>query len=173
VLFNLISRSYSRYYRREQARENWEIKNYIEGEKREMVELWTSRGLDEGTATDVIEKISKHPAFFADIMMKVAFNYFRFVSLHLGIAFSLEPLFLSCLLLTDAFPVPLPFRTSSTFRTLTLIPWKLQFQAALDSWAGHALHHYQWCCSPGSQICPQPILIALPCQHQLQSPLQQ
>lgn len=65
---------YSRYYRREQARENWEIKNYIEGEKREMVELWTSRGLDEGTATDVIEKISKHPAFFADIMMKDELN---------------------------------------------------------------------------------------------------
>ena len=55
-----------------------------------MVELWTSRGLDEGTATDVIEKISKHPAFFADIMMKVAFNYFRFVSLHLDTAFSLS-----------------------------------------------------------------------------------
>jgi hypothetical protein len=36
-----------------------------------MVELWTSRGLDESTATDVIEKISKHQAFFADIMMKV------------------------------------------------------------------------------------------------------
>jgi hypothetical protein len=72
----LTTRSYSRYYRREQARENWEIKNYIEGEKREMVELWTSRGLDEGTATDVIEKISKHPEFFADIMMKVTFNYF-------------------------------------------------------------------------------------------------
>jgi hypothetical protein len=36
-----------------------------------MVELWTSRGLDKNTATDVIEKISKYPAFFADIMMKV------------------------------------------------------------------------------------------------------
>jgi hypothetical protein len=36
-----------------------------------MVELWTSRGLDLSTATDVIEKISKHEAFFADIMMKV------------------------------------------------------------------------------------------------------
>jgi hypothetical protein len=64
---------YSQYYRREHARENWEIKNYIEGEKLEMVELWTSRGLDKDTATDVIEKISKHPAFFADIMMKVFF----------------------------------------------------------------------------------------------------
>ena len=64
--------SYSRYYQREHARENWEIKNYIEGEKREMVELWTSRGLDVNTATDVIEKISMHHAFFADIMMKVS-----------------------------------------------------------------------------------------------------
>jgi hypothetical protein len=69
-----------------------------------MVELWTSRGLDEGTATDVIEKISKHPEFFADIMMKVAFNSFLFVSLHFDTAFLLELLFFSCLLL-----MPFPF----------------------------------------------------------------
>ncbi len=49
----------------------WEIDNWIEGEKNEMVELWCSRGLDKDTATDVIDKISKHPAFFADMMMKV------------------------------------------------------------------------------------------------------
>ncbi len=49
----------------------WEIDNWIDGEKNEMVELWCSRGLDKDTATDVIDKISKHPAFFADMMMKV------------------------------------------------------------------------------------------------------
>lgn len=72
--FFTTSGLYSQYYRREHARENWEIKNYIEGEKLEMVELWTSRGLDKDTATDVIEKISKHPAFFADMMMKDELN---------------------------------------------------------------------------------------------------
>ncbi len=72
---------YSQYYRREHARENWEINNYIEGEKLEMVELWTSRGLDKNTATEVIEKISKHPAFFADIMMKViCIGFFFWIS---------------------------------------------------------------------------------------------
>ena len=43
-----------------------------------MVELWTSRGLDKNTATDVIEKISQYPAFFADIMMKVICTGFFF-----------------------------------------------------------------------------------------------
>ena len=122
---------YSRYYRREHARENWEIQNYIEGEKQEMVELWTSRGLDVNTATDVIEKISMHHAFFADIMMKVraALEFFGLTCSYM-------------LPLPTPFPLPpSPFRTSSTFLTPTLTPSKLPSQAALALWVVPLLHH--------------------------------
>jgi hypothetical protein len=121
--------SYSQYYRREHARENWEIKNYIEGEKKEMVELWTSRGLDESTATDVIEKISKHQAFFADIMMKVTQAGACFVS---HVLFSLVFFVLFSLFLRISFYFSSLLRTSSIFRTLTLTRSKLLPQAVLD-----------------------------------------
>ena len=147
-VFVIVTPSYSRYYQREHARENWEIKNYIEGEKREMVELWTSRGLDVNTATDVIEKISMHHAFFADIMMKVScvgfVTFYLFISAVLLLMHAFLPLPLLSLSL------PSPFRTSSTFLTPTLTPSKLPSQAALALWVV-PLSHRCPCSCPASR----------------------
>ncbi len=49
----LSTRAEQEYNRAEQAREAWEVENYPEGEKREMVELYTERGMDPGDAKAV------------------------------------------------------------------------------------------------------------------------
>jgi len=130
---------YSQYYRREHARENWEINNYIEGEKLEMVELWTSRGLDKNTATDVIEKISQYPAFFADIMMKVICTGFFFWTRRTALlaAVSSSPHFFLLILFL------LFFRMNSIFRTLTPTPSKLPSPAAVAFGEEQSSHLYQ------------------------------
>lgn len=55
---------------RERKREAWELENYPEGEKREMVELYVSRGVPEADAATIVETMAKHPNFFIDIMMR-------------------------------------------------------------------------------------------------------
>ena len=55
--------------RAEHKREKWELDNYPEGEKQEMVELYVKRGMTESDATSVIEVMSKYKNFFLDVMM--------------------------------------------------------------------------------------------------------
>ena len=57
------------YTRAEHKREKWELDNYPEGEKREMVELYMKRGMTEKDAEDVINIMSKYQNFFLDVMM--------------------------------------------------------------------------------------------------------
>eukprot|EP01087_Luapelamoeba_hula_P022232 TRINITY_DN791_c0_g1_i1.p1 TRINITY_DN791_c0_g1~~TRINITY_DN791_c0_g1_i1.p1 ORF type:complete len:296 (+),score=49.95 TRINITY_DN791_c0_g1_i1:55-942(+) len=53
----------------ERAREEWETENYLDGEKKEMVELYMQKGLTEEEATEVIDIFAKNKDFFVDVMM--------------------------------------------------------------------------------------------------------
>ncbi|PRP78365.1 gamma-glutamyl phosphate reductase [Planoprotostelium fungivorum] len=61
---------YESMYIQERNREVWEYDNYIEGEQREMVELYVSKGIQQKDAEKVIELLSKNREFFVDLMMK-------------------------------------------------------------------------------------------------------
>jgi len=56
-------------FKRERAREKWECENYIEGEQKEMIELYISKGLSRKEAETVIGILSNHQKLFVDIMM--------------------------------------------------------------------------------------------------------
>jgi vacuolar iron transporter family protein len=55
----------------EKKREEWEYDNYPEGEKREMVEILKSKGMDTEDATRLIDIVAtkEHKDFFIDFMM--------------------------------------------------------------------------------------------------------
>jgi DNA damage-binding protein 1 len=54
---------------REQAREQWEVENNPEGEVREMVEIYKSKGLSEEDAQFVAKTLSKYESFWVEHMM--------------------------------------------------------------------------------------------------------
>jgi VIT1/CCC1 family predicted Fe2+/Mn2+ transporter len=53
----------------ERRREEWEVDNYPEGEKREMVELYTDKGMDPEDAHQVVELLSRNRNVWVDVMM--------------------------------------------------------------------------------------------------------
>jgi len=53
----------------EREREKWEMENYKEGEVREMVDLYTERGMERRDAELVIKVMAKYEDFFVNIMM--------------------------------------------------------------------------------------------------------
>ncbi|GAB5032346.1 vacuolar iron family transporter [Nannochloropsis oceanica] len=58
------------YCQRERRREEWETENYPEGERREMVAIYTSRGgMSPPDATLVIDTLLQYPRFFIDNMV--------------------------------------------------------------------------------------------------------
>jgi VIT1/CCC1 family predicted Fe2+/Mn2+ transporter len=65
----LSSQAEFEYTRAEHKREKWELDNYPEGEKQEMVELYVARGMTQADAESVIEVMSKYKNFFLDVMM--------------------------------------------------------------------------------------------------------
>ena len=69
LTYYVQSERYKKHYNRERDREEWELENYKEGEVREMVELYESKGMTPSDAMSVIRKISKYRDFFIDVMM--------------------------------------------------------------------------------------------------------
>merc|ERR1719453_868051 len=55
---------------RERQREAWELENFPEGEIKEMIEIYTSKGLSPTDAESIIQTMAKYPNFFVDQMMK-------------------------------------------------------------------------------------------------------
>jgi len=65
----LSSKAENEWILSERRRENWEMENYPEGEIREMIDIYQSRGMSREDATKVIETMAKYQDFFVDIMM--------------------------------------------------------------------------------------------------------
>ena len=65
----LSSKSEIEYQKKEREREAWEVENYPEGEKLELIELYQSKGLSEEDAKTVVDIFSKDPKTWVDIMM--------------------------------------------------------------------------------------------------------
>jgi len=62
-------RSYRQHYMREHAREAWELENFEDGEKQEMVELFVGKGMGQEDARIAIDACAKYPEFFVSMMM--------------------------------------------------------------------------------------------------------
>ncbi len=65
----LSTRAENEYNQAERRREEWEVDNYPDGEKRELVEIYTEKGLPEADATQVVDILSGHKQAWVDIMM--------------------------------------------------------------------------------------------------------
>lgn len=57
------------FVNKEREREVWETDNHLDGEKREMIEIYMGKGLSEEDATSIIDTMSKYKEFFVDHMM--------------------------------------------------------------------------------------------------------
>mmetsp|Transcript_12559 Transcript_12559/g.19450 ORF Transcript_12559/g.19450 Transcript_12559/m.19450 type:complete len:333 (-) Transcript_12559:89-1087(-) len=65
----LSSKAENEWILSERRREQWEMDNYPEGEIREMIEIYESRGMNREDAEIVITTMAKYKDFFVDIMM--------------------------------------------------------------------------------------------------------
>jgi len=65
----LSSKAENEWILSERRRENWEMENYPEGEIREMIDIYETRGMTREDATMVIQTMSKYKDFFVDVMM--------------------------------------------------------------------------------------------------------
>lgn len=61
---------YAELYESEKRREMWECENYIEGEQKEMVQLYVSRGINPNDAETIVQLLSKNKKLFVEVMMK-------------------------------------------------------------------------------------------------------
>jgi len=65
----LSSKSEAEYEAAERAREAWEVENYPEGEKLELEEIYTARGMPKEDAHAAVEIIAKDKKAWVDTMM--------------------------------------------------------------------------------------------------------
>ncbi len=65
----LSSKSEKEFQKAERRREEWEVENYPEGEKKEMIELYTSKGMEKKDAEKIVGILSKHKKAWVDVMM--------------------------------------------------------------------------------------------------------
>jgi len=65
----LSSQAEDAFARNEMKREMWEVENYIEGEKKEMVEIYQGRGMSVEDAELVVRVCAKYEDMFVDMML--------------------------------------------------------------------------------------------------------
>jgi vacuolar iron transporter family protein len=65
----LSTKAENEYMAKEKEREIWETRNYPDGEKREMVEIYTGKGIPKDEAEEIVRILSKHEKPWVDIMM--------------------------------------------------------------------------------------------------------
>jgi hypothetical protein len=65
------------FMQRERLREEWELENFPQGEKQEMIELYVLRGMSEPDATQVVEIMSKSSDLLVDMMMVEELGFSR------------------------------------------------------------------------------------------------
>jgi DNA damage-binding protein 1 len=63
------SKAELQYELAERKREYWEMENYPEGELREMIEIYMSKGFSEEDAENIVRTMAKNKDFFVDHMM--------------------------------------------------------------------------------------------------------
>ncbi len=66
----LSTRAENEYNQAERDRERWEVQVYPEGEKQEMVEIYTAKGYEEQDARQIVDLLAKNEEAWVDIMMK-------------------------------------------------------------------------------------------------------
>jgi len=65
----LSTKAEKEYAAAERKRESWEVENYPEGEKKELIELYMGKGMSEQDAKSVVDTVSKYKKTWIDIMM--------------------------------------------------------------------------------------------------------
>ncbi|MGV8163143.1 MAG: VIT1/CCC1 transporter family protein [Candidatus Nanoarchaeia archaeon] len=65
----LSTKAEREYHAAEREREAWEVKNYPEGEKQELVEIYMDKGLPEKDAKIIVNTMAKHEKAWIDVMM--------------------------------------------------------------------------------------------------------
>ena len=65
----LSTKSEQEYERAERRREEWEVEHYPEGEKHELVELYTDKGIAPEDAKTIVELLAKTRTAWIDVMM--------------------------------------------------------------------------------------------------------
>ena len=65
----LSTKAENEYMAAERIRETWEVRNFPEGEKKEMIELYIGKGISAEDAKIAVEALSKHEKPWVDIMM--------------------------------------------------------------------------------------------------------
>ena len=65
----LSTKAENEYNSTEREREKWEVQNYPEGEKKELIEIYMDKGISESDANTVVDIISKNEKAWIDIMM--------------------------------------------------------------------------------------------------------
>ncbi len=65
----LSTKSEQEYHRAERERERWEVEHYPEGEKQELVELYTAKGLSRSDAETIVEILARNQEAWVDVMM--------------------------------------------------------------------------------------------------------
>jgi len=65
----LSSKAENEFILKERERERWELDNFPEGERAEMIQLYIERGMTHEDAKTVINLMADHKDFFVDVMM--------------------------------------------------------------------------------------------------------
>lgn len=73
----LSTRAEQQYHASERRREEWELENYPEGEKKELIEIYVEKGLSGEDAETLVTILEKHPKVMVDTMMVVELGIFE------------------------------------------------------------------------------------------------
>lgn len=65
----LSTKAEQEYHQAERRREQWEIDHFPEGEKKEMIELYTAKGMPAEDARQMVEILARHPKAWAEVML--------------------------------------------------------------------------------------------------------
>lgn len=65
----LSTKSEKEYHAAERKREEWEVDNYPEGEKKEMLEIYRSKGMNDKDSEKIVSVLSKNKKAWVDVMM--------------------------------------------------------------------------------------------------------
>jgi DNA damage-binding protein 1 len=66
----LSSKATNEWILSERKREEWEMDNYPDGEIKEMIDIFKSKGMSTEDSTIVIVTMAKYKDFFVDLMME-------------------------------------------------------------------------------------------------------